>query len=100
MSTFDAIQQAEADLTMAKEAYVKRHGWSLTCNTPGALWLWTRDFSPEDAERHQRWKERGPGPLGWPSEPKPYGRMTVALDGAVHMTRATLDQDEEELVEW
>jgi len=93
------IDDAEATLKDLKEAYLRRFGWQITCNLPGAYWMWSRDFATEDAASHDCWRTAGPGPLGWPSEPKPYGRVTAGLDMAVDMTRATLDHDEREMVE-
>ena len=93
------IERLQEDLRQAEEAYLRRNGWTVTCNTPGSYWLWRRDFTPEHQAAHARWKERGPGPMGWPSEPKTYGVITVDRSLAVSMTRATLDEDKEEMVE-
>lgn len=91
MSTFAKIEDTAQALNDAKEAYLRRFGWKCTSNIPGSYWLWVRDFSDEDAASHARWKERGPGPMGWPSEPKPYGQITATLDMAINMTRSVLD---------
>lgn len=91
MSTWQQIEDATSELGALKHAYLRRHGWSLTCNTPGSYWLWTRDFASEDAARLAAWEAAGPGPLGWPSKPQPYGRITAGLDMAVNMTRQVLD---------
>lgn len=99
MVTFANLQQTESDLQADRETYLRRFGWKMTCNVPGSFWLWQRDFVAEDAQRHARWRERGPGPMGWPSEPKPYGRITAPLEIAVRMTRSDLDVEVEECVE-
>lgn len=93
------IEDAEIALKDAKEAYLRRFGWQITCNLPGAYWMWWRDFAVEDAARHDRWQKSGPGPMGWPGKPKPYGLVTATLDMAVRMTYSALDEDEEEMVE-
>lgn len=98
--TFQAeIEELSFALQEKQEAYLRRYGWELTCNTPSALWMWRRDFTSEDAVRHLRWKEAGPGPRGWPSEPKPYGVITATLEIALRMTMAVLDEEEQEMVE-
>jgi hypothetical protein len=86
------IDEAEQEVEQMKQAYLRRFGWDLTCNTPGSYWLWRRDFATEDAASHRRWEERGPGPLGWPSQPRPYGVITASLDLAVSMTERFLDE--------
>lgn len=92
-ATHDDIQEAESRVEVAKVAYLKRFGWSNTCNMPGSYWLWRRDFLPEDTARHEAWRERGPGPMGWSSEPRPYGVITASTGLAVSMTRSSLDED-------
>jgi len=99
MATHTRIEELTEDLRHAQEAYLRRHGWKVTCNTPGSYWLWQRDFTPEHEAAHARWKERGPGPLGWSSEPQTYGVITVSCDLAVSMTRSVLDEDAEEMFE-
>lgn len=99
MATYAEIEDAEISLKDAREAYLHVHGWSMTCNIPGSLWMWERDFSVEDAERHRRWEEVGVGPYGRPSEPKPYGRITARLEAAVHMTRSVLDDGVDDEIE-
>ena len=86
------IQGLEGHLDNVRNDYLRRWGWTLTCNTPGAFWLWRRDFDDDDAARHDRWLQRGPGPRGWPSEPKPYGIITAPTDLALSITRKHLDQ--------
>lgn len=96
MPTFHhQIGEAEQIVDELQQNYLCRWGWESTCNTPGSYWLWRRDFAKEDAERHARWKERGPGPLGWPSEPRPYGVITATADLAVSMTVNSLDDQPE-----
>lgn len=93
-----AIEDAEQALLYVQQAYVRRFGWKITCNTPGAYWLWQRDFKDEDAKALKWWTdtcERKP-PLGNPSMPTPIGVMTVPLDYAVSMTRKVLDDSEVE----
>ncbi len=92
---FHQIGEAESEIENLKRAYLQRWGWKYTCNTPGSYWLWVRDFSKEDAETHARWKARGPGPLGWPSEPRPYGVISADTDLAISMTVRCLDEQPE-----
>jgi len=96
MTTFHSqILEAEHEVTNLQHAYLERWGWNNTSNTPGSYWLWKRDFSKEDTDTHARWKARGPGPLGWPSEPQPYGVITAPTDLAVSMTVRCLDEQTE-----
>lgn len=85
----DDILAAEAALKDAKRRYLIEHGWKETCNTPGAFWLWVRDFSDVDAERLAWWGQAN-GPYGKPSKPEPIGRITAPIDLAVAMTTAAL----------
>jgi len=94
--TYADIEDADGRLRFAQEQYVKRHGWKVTCNTPGSYWMWQRDFTAEHAAALARWKERGPGPMGMPIKPQSYGHLTVTLEMAVSMTRAVLDRDEDD----
>jgi hypothetical protein len=87
------IAEAQSEAKSLQEQYLRMHGWDCTCNTPGSYWLWRRDFANEDAAAHARWKERGPGPLGWSSEPQPFGIITANTDLAVSMTERVLDSD-------
>lgn len=48
------IDQAEQELKDCREHYLRKFGWTITCNTPGSFWLWRRDFTAEDAARHKR----------------------------------------------
>ena len=41
---FDDVQRLRAEYKQAAGLYLKRFGWRETCNTPGSLWLWMRDF--------------------------------------------------------
>lgn len=86
------IREAEARLDELKSAYLKRWGWKETCNTPGAFWMWQRDFAAEDAERREWWLNACASnpPYGDPSEPRPYGVITASTDTAIAMTERGL----------
>lgn len=90
---FEQIEAARDKLTELNRAYLQRFGWVETCNIPGSYWLWRRDFAAEDSATHAAWVSRGPGPMGWPSEPKPWGAITAGIDMAVNITRAAMDPD-------
>jgi hypothetical protein len=38
---FENIRQRELDINAKKEEHLRAKGWSLTCSTPGSLWLWS-----------------------------------------------------------
>jgi hypothetical protein len=90
-TAFERIEAARECAGPLEDSYLRHFGWAQTCNAPGSFWIWRRDFAVEDAERHRRWKERGPGPMGWPSEPRPYGVITAPRELAVLMTAQSLD---------
>lgn len=91
------IEAAQGALEQAQDAYLRRWGWILTCNTPGSFWLWERDFAAEDMARHAAWAAGGPGPSGrMPSEPRPIGRITADRELAVSMTLRSLDERPED----
>ena len=85
------ILEAESMVSDLRRQYLQAHGWKYTCNTPGSYWLWRRDFAKEDEQRHARWKERGPGPYGWPSEPQAYGVIAAGEALAISITERVLD---------
>lgn len=93
--TYMEIAGLDMALKAKKVAYLRRFGWEATSNTPGAIWLLRRDFAVEDADRKDRWLAAGPGPMGWPREPQPYGVITVPVDVAISMTRSFLDEDDD-----
>lgn len=99
---YHQVEDAVSALRAIKEDYLRRFGWVSTCNTPGAYWLWRRDFADEDARQLEWWvqhttpeqrkKDFGPG---MPSKPTPYGIVTADLDLAVSMTVKCLDEQPE-----
>ncbi|PHQ62846.1 MAG: hypothetical protein COC10_09325 [Sphingobium sp.] len=91
LAFYREIEELDAALKIKKMAYLRRFGWDVTSITPGSIWLMRRDFGVEDTERKERWLAAGPGPKGWPSEPQPYGVITVPVDIAVQMTATFLD---------
>lgn len=91
------IERAEDEVKATQRAYLQRFGWEETCNTPGAYWLWRRDFTDVDTER-LKFDARPPGPLGRPSPTIPYGIVTASTDLAISMTVRCLD-DQAELTE-
>lgn len=80
------IDQAESELEGQKCDYLRKFGWDRTCNTPGAYWLWRRDFAPEDAERMAQQVKHN-----YPTPPTPYGVITADTSLAVSITRSSLD---------
>jgi glutamate mutase epsilon subunit len=108
VAIYSDIEAAENALREAQRSYLKRFGWTQTCNTPGSFWLWMRDFAAEDKQRHAWWKKasadlaelrkRGRTTRRPPSEPRPYGVITADTEMAVQMTVRTLD-DQSELAE-
>lgn len=91
MKRYAEIENANMNVSDMEDNYLQSYGWKMSCNYPGAFWLWSRDFSAEDAERYDRWVARGPGPLGMPSEPRPYGVVAVPKDVAIRMTLSDLE---------
>ncbi|HEX3066582.1 MAG TPA: hypothetical protein VHQ39_13925 [Dongiaceae bacterium] len=98
MITVTAAQIDEVDrhLTEVKRSYLQRFGWQETSSTPGAYWLWRRDFADLDVESLKWWENAcaSKPPLGNPSRPVPYGVITAPTDLAVSITRRSLDRDE------
>lgn len=90
MTFYHEIATAERALERVQHAYLRRWGWKLTCETPGAFWLWQRDMSDWDA-KFDAWHAEHPDR---PRRP-PSGIMTVPLDLAIRMTVACLDEQEE-----
>lgn len=90
MTKLHEIQDAENNLGDLKRAYLRRWGWEETCNTPGSLWLWRRDFADEDARR-KAWDDEHP--KATPS--RPYGVITATTDVAISMTSSCLDDQPE-----
>jgi hypothetical protein len=84
------IVEAEQRLEAVQDQYLRRWGWSLTCNTPSSHWLWRRDFAAEDTWRAQHEAARpNPRPI------VPYGVMMVPKDLALSITVRSLDEQPE-----
>lgn len=81
------IGDLERQLEGAKGAYLKRWGWTQTCNSPGSFWVWYRDFADYDQKMAAVHKERK-----LPSDHRPYGIITAPTDLAISMTRSALDE--------
>lgn len=90
------IQETENELEELKHEYLRRHGWTYTSCTPGAFWLWRRDFADLDAERAEWDREHGAGEPGDPSASQPFGVITAPTNLAVSITARTLDREQEQ----
>lgn len=93
------VEAAEDALREAREAYLRRFGWTYTCNFPGSFWVWRRDFVDLDQSRRKWWEEacaQNP-PLGPPSEPTAYGIVHASFDQALAITLGTLDERDEDV---
>jgi hypothetical protein len=89
------IEAKSQELEELKKFYLRRWGWTETSSTPGAYWLWKRDFSDLDAKRLSWDKEHNAGKPGRPSPSAPYGIITAPLDLAVAITVRSLDEQPE-----
>jgi hypothetical protein len=38
----DGLLQMADELRRAKDAFLRKHGWKYTSDTPGCLWLWEK----------------------------------------------------------
>lgn len=38
------IQKLQQDKEQAERVYLQRFGWTETCKTPGAYWLWQKEL--------------------------------------------------------
>ena len=106
--TRDTIVKLENSLEAAKWDYLKRFGWAQTCHSPGAYWVWVRDWKAEDEAALENWHHRNAIRLAEieehgrahtpnsPRKPEPYGRVMAGLDMAVSMTRNVLDRDNDD----
>lgn len=92
---YHQIEDAQVFIDKMQGDYLRRFNWVHSSNTPGSYWMWRRDFGAEDTDRHARWKAAGPGPMGWPHEPRPYGIITAPTELAVAMTVRFLDEQPE-----
>lgn len=84
------IEEARHAMEAAQRAYLKRFGWENTSCTPGAYWMWRRDFADLDAKSAE-WHVAHPTA----SPHVPYGIITAPQDMAIRMTASCLDQQEE-----
>lgn len=80
----DTIETLEAKLRETKNAYLRLHGWTRTCNTPGSFWVWTRDFADID-EKRKAYHPPKASPF------VPYGFVMAETDLAVMMTQRCLE---------
>ena len=92
---FYEIEQRKEAVIAAKKAYLRRFGWTETCSTPGAFWLWKRDFKNEDVKRLKNFHINFPDydSTKRPNPPHIFGQIMVGLSMAVSITSRELDQD-------
>lgn len=90
MTYFYKIEEARYELEATQRAYLKRFGWESTSSTPGAYWMWRRDFADLDAKSAE-WHRQHPSA----SPHVPYGVITAPQDMAIRMTASCLDQQTE-----
>jgi hypothetical protein len=74
MVTLREIAEAEAKREDLEEAYLRERCWSQTCETPGALWVWTKTL--------------------------PDGRVVLVGRTEALAFAAALERDDENLDEW
>jgi hypothetical protein len=86
----DDLSTAWHALESVQHRFLKAYGWEYTCNTPGAIWLWRRDFADIDAGRWAWDEAHRAGEAGRPSLSRPYGVITAPVDIAITMTLAVL----------
>lgn len=101
--TYNRIEALEREADGLKTAYLRRWGWSATCHTPGAYWLWVRDWKADDDAALARWHECNakreieviengrPYTPNSPNPPKPYGVVSAPTDLAIQMTLRSID---------
>lgn len=39
------VARIEEQIEMMKHDLLRKNGWTYTCDTPGALWLWTKEIA-------------------------------------------------------
>jgi hypothetical protein len=84
---YHEVEAAEAEVEIAKQAYLRRWGWKQTCSTPGSYWLWSRDFADYDAKFDAFYATHPDKP-----RPVPTGTLKLPIDLAVSMTARALDE--------
>lgn len=42
--TVEQIGEAGENLHELKERYLRQHGWEISCDFPGSIWLWCKDI--------------------------------------------------------
>lgn len=95
MTFLHHISAAQSEVEDRQRTYLIRWGWTMTSNTPGAFWLWRRDFADVDAKRKAWDDEHDAGQPGKPSKSQPYGVITAPTDIAIAMTARCLDDQPE-----
>ncbi len=97
MTFYWQIQAAEQSLEQIRWSYLQHRGWRQTCDFPGSLWVWERDFFAEDEARLQSWHKltEGKPQERWPSKPRRYGVVRVPINMAISITLSDLDEQQE-----
>lgn len=89
--SYSEITRAEEAVGLAKNAYLRHHGWKQTSSTPGCYWMWRRSFADVNQRRleeHQAFCAR----INQERRHDPYpDEMLVDTDTAVRMTWAEID---------
>lgn len=44
ITVLDAISEAESEAERLVDSFLRSRGWKLTCDVPGALWLWEKQL--------------------------------------------------------
>lgn len=90
------LERRRMSLHTAEIKYLRAAGWSQTCNTPGSIWMWVRDFSREDRQGQRNHDRLIQTVLDAGREPRmspftPMGLIMAGEDTAIAMTERFLE---------
>ena len=86
MTLYAEIEDAHDRVSTTETSYLRRWGWTETCDFPGSYWMWSRDFSDVDAQRN-KWADDHNRP-----RPRQYGVIYVPKSMAIAITVSVLDE--------
>lgn len=93
MADYRDIISCGERLQVAKNGYLRAHGWRETSSTPGCYWMWRRDFADVNDRRlaeHRAFCER----IGQERDHQTYPAEILAdTDTAIRMTWAEIDPE-------
>jgi hypothetical protein len=93
LQMIEAIDTASEELTDVKKLFLRKAGWSYTCQTPGSFWLWTKKITVTRRLRNPGFVKaengfvKNPDADGWVENTETYDAL-CDIDTAIAIQKA------------